>query len=124
MRQVFVVVFVSVFFFRSELLFSQEVAPVAADAAPEVQPSERDQSLKAFQPPERMEAEMAVRFVTVLLFGTLAIVIVMFLLIAYFHEPSAISKPYSPTKVIRAESFKPSRPQREQRSERTNLDDQ
>lgn len=119
MRRVIVEALFCYLFILCSPIISQEM-PAAAQ---EVQHSEEDEPLKAFQPPNRVQAVEASVFVTVLLFGTIAIVLIMFILLAYFHEPSQASQPSISTKVVRAEGFQPYRREREQKSERINLDE-
>ncbi len=122
MRRFFLAVVLLSVLVRPSLTLSQEV-PAPADAAPEVQHSTGDEPLRVFEPSDRMSPNTAATFVACVVFGTVAIVIVMFLLVAYFHEPSYTSKPYKPTEVVRAEGFVPKPREREHRQERFNLDD-
>lgn len=119
MRRVIVEAFFCYLFILCSPVISQEM-PAAAQ---EVQHHE-EEPLKAFQPPNRAQAVEASVFVSVLLFGTIAVVLIMFILLAFFHEPSQASQPSISTKVVRAEGFQPYRREREQKSERINLDDE
>lgn len=123
MRQVVLVVVFAALLAIPRLTLSQELqAP--KNVAPEVRHTTEEEPLKVFQPSDRMSPETAARLVAGVIYGTFAIVLVMFLLLAYFHEPSYRSKPYSPTEVVRAEGFVPKRREREHQRERINLDDE
>jgi hypothetical protein len=73
--------------------------------------------LRAYERPNRVDAEAAGRWIGVVLFGVVGMVIIMFLFIAYFYEPTD-TKLRQPTVVKRAEGFTPYRREREQSKER------
>lgn len=117
-----VVIFVLILFLSGGSLCAQQHSEKKPLAAKEVQQPEKESSLRVFQDAKRIDASEAVSLISVLLYGAIGIVIIMFLLIGYFYEPSESSKPYNPTKVDRAEGFQPYRREREENRERIDLD--
>jgi len=103
---------------------SKQVAP-REDAPPEAQLFEEgEKTLRAFRPPEESEVVKARSLIMGLLVGTFVAVIIMFLLIAYFYEPSEASKPYRPTSVQRPEGFTAWKPKQEAKTERIVIDEE
>jgi hypothetical protein len=78
--------------------------------------------LRAYERPNRIEAEEAKRWITVLLFGSVGSILVMFFLIAFFYEPND-TKLQKPTKVSRSEGFVPYQREREQPRKRYDVSD-
>jgi hypothetical protein len=123
MRQVTLVTFCLLFPFSSPEASSQELKPACAEAARDEQLFDEKDTLRAFQPPPQGEVAKARSLIMGLLVGSFAAVIIMFILIAYFYEPSEASKPYRPTSVDRPEGFTPWRPKQETKQERFIIDD-
>ena len=122
MSRFFVAVIVVLILFLSSGSLCAQHSEKKPLAAKEVQQPEKESSLRVFQDAKRIDASEAVSLISVLLYGAIGIVIIMFLLIGYFYEPSESSKPYNPTKVDRAEGFHPYRREREENRERIDLD--
>ncbi len=124
MRQVTLVAFCFLFSFPMLEATSQEVKPAYKEAVHEAQLFDEKETLRAFQPPPQGEVIKARSLIMGLLFGSFAAVIIMFILIAFFYEPSEASKPYRPTSVERPEGFTPWRPKQETKQERFVIDDE
>jgi hypothetical protein len=69
-------------------------------------PNETD-TLRAFESAGRMEGQNVKLFVSLLIFGTVGVIVIFFIVYALLYEPSEISKPYRPTEVRRGENFVP-----------------
>ena len=69
--------------------------------------SNEPDTLRAFESAGRMEGVNVRLLVTLLIFGPVGAIIILFLLYAWFFEPSESSKPYRPTEVKRGENFVP-----------------
>ncbi len=102
-RKGFVSAFVLIVFFSADLYGQDCVSP--KEALPDIMQESGD--LKVFSGVSPEEAEVAAQRVFWLLLGSVAGVVLMLILLAYFFEKSASAESYSPTEVKRGANFKP-----------------
>jgi hypothetical protein len=124
MRQIGLLVLCCSFPLTMPSAIAQPVESVFKNPASEEQAVNEKETLRAFKPPAEAEVLKARSLIMGLLVGTFVAVIIMFILIAYFYEPSEASKPYTPTSVRRPEGFTPLKPKQEKQRDRIVIDDE